>query len=161
MANRVNLKVSNVTHEAVKTEQREGETIDDTLQRVLGLAAPTDDIERGIAAYLDDDQRDQVGEFVSLIRGLGKFNERIEEGGGIAGRDVLRFVAEDSGLTIVSIECSEDGYTVHYRDNEGEMNNVFSTVYDADEVNIEEMKERTRKRVKGALRRWGERNIPQ
>ena len=161
MTSRVNLKVSDVTHEAIKAEQQEDETIDDTLQRVLGLSTTTDDIENGIAAYLDnDDQREQVKELISFIRNLGEFEESTEEGGGTASRDVLRFVAEDSGLTIATMECSEFSYTVKYRNNEGEMDTVFASVDDADKVDIEELKERTRKRVEGALRRWGERSLP-
>lgn len=161
MASRKNLKVSDVTHEAVKAEQREDETMDDTLQRVLGLTATTDDIEHGIAAYLDEDQRDQVEQLVTFVRSLGDFEENLDEGGGPAGRDVLHFVAKESGLTVASVGCSEDGYIVHYRDSGGEMDNVFGTVYDADDVDVEELKERTQERVEGALRRWGERRVPQ
>lgn len=160
MASRVNLKVSDVTHEAIKAEQQEDETIDDTLRRVLGLSTTTDDIENGIAAYLNGDQRDQVKEIISFIRNLSEFEESTEEGGGTASRDVLRFVAEDSGLPIATMECSEYGYVVNYRNSEGEMDTVFSTVNDAGEVDIEEIKEQTRKRVEGALRRWGERSLP-
>ncbi len=158
MANRVNLKVSGVTHEAIKAEQKGDETIDDTLQRVLGLTASINDVEHGIASYLDDNQREQVDELVSLIRDLGGFEETIEEGGGTAGSNVHRFVAEDSGLTIATMECSEDGYIVHYRDKEGDLNNVFSTVYDAEDANMDRIRERVRERVEGALRRWGDRS---
>jgi hypothetical protein len=160
MANRKNLKVSDVTHEAVKAEQKENETIDDTLQRVLGLNASSDDLEQGIAAYLDAKQRDQVKELVAVIRDLGEFDEETEEGGGTGGRDALRFVDKGSGLTVATMECSEEGYIVQYRDNEGEMNNAFGTVFDAEEADMEELKVRTRERVEGALRRWGEASIP-
>lgn len=160
MADRKNLKVSDVTHEAVKAEQKENETIDDTLQRVLGLNASSDDLEQGIAAYLDAKQRDQVEELVAVIRDLGEFDEVTEEGGGTGGRDVLRFVDRGSGLTVATMQCSEEGYVVQYRNNEGEMNNAFGTVFDAEETDMEHLKARTRDRVKGALRRWGESNIP-
>jgi hypothetical protein len=40
------------------------------------------------------------------------------------------------------------------------MNNAFGTVYDAEEADMEELKVRTREHVEGALRRWGEPNIP-
>ena len=161
MANRKNLKVSDVTHEAVKAEQQENETIDDTLQRVLGLNASSNDLERGIAAYLDANQRDQVEELVAVIRDHGEFDEVTEEGGGTGGRDVLRFVDKGSGLTVATMECSEEGYIVQYRDNEGEMNNAFGTVFEAEEADMEDLKARVRERVKGALRRWGEPNIPE
>jgi hypothetical protein len=161
MADRKNLKVSDVTHEAVKAEQQENETIDDALQRVLGLSASSDDLENGIAAYLDAKQRDQVKELVAVIRDLGEFDEVTEEGSGTGGRDVLRFVDKGSGLTVATMECSEEGYIVQYRDNEGEMNNAFGTVFDAEEADMEDLKARTREHVEGALRRWGELNIPQ
>jgi hypothetical protein len=160
MTSRVNLKVSDVTHEAIKAEQQKDETIDDTLQRVLGLSTTPEDIENGIAAYLDSDQREQVKELISFIRNLGEFEESTEEGGGTASRDVLRFVAEDSGLTIATMECSEFSYIVKYRNNDEEMDTVFASVDDADKVDIEDLKEQTRKRVEGALRRWGERSLP-
>lgn len=157
MANRKNLKVSNVTHEAVKAEQQENETIDDTLQRVLGLTPSTDNIQQGIAAYLDDEQRDQVEELVSFIRSLGAFEETIGKDGGTTGGDALSFRSRDSGLIIASVECSKLYYSINYRDSGGTMNSIFE-VYHADKADMDDMKERTRKHVEGALRRWGERD---
>ena len=160
MTNRINLKVSEVTHEAIKAEQQDNETIDDTLRRVLGLTSTVDDIEHGIAAYLTDQKRTQVRELSSFISGLGDFEQTTEQGGGPTAGDVLRFISRDSGLTVAQLECSENGYTVYYRDSEGNMSTVSGGVYDADEVEMKKMKERTRECIEGAERRWGKRNSP-
>jgi len=148
--------VSEVTHEAIKSENREDETIDDTLQRVLGIKPDVDDIERGIAAYLPDELREQVRELVEFINQIEDFETEIEEGGGAAGNDALKFISKDSGLTVAQIECWEDRYLLKYRDHEGELRQEIN-VLNAEDADMEEIKERTERKVKGAFRRWGER----
>lgn len=158
MSDRRNLKVKPVTHEAIKAEQHAGETIDDTLQRVLGVSATPDDIENGIAAYLPPEMQQQICDHVELIREIGDFEENIKEGDGIAGSDALDFVDKDSGLRVARVECGDDpaSYIVRYRDNEGELDNVFGTVYD-DDSDIDHKKNLSRvdRLVQGALNRWG------
>lgn len=156
MADRRNLKVKPVTHEAIKAEQRSEETIDDTLQRVLGIAATPEDIEHGLAAYLPPRQQEQVREHIDLIRSLSEFEERVREGEGLAGGDVMDFVATETGVTVAQVECAADpaNYIIRYRGSEGQLNNAIGTAYAGNDYDHEENLDRVEQFVQGAVNRW-------
>jgi hypothetical protein len=67
---RKNVKISEVTHERLKHEQKEGETMDDTIQRLLGIGTSAEDIGGTVAAYQSDLMRDQVKELKNFISRL-------------------------------------------------------------------------------------------
>ena len=152
---RKNLKVSEVTHQALLAEQEEGESIDDTLRRILGIESDDEDVSRGIAAYLPEEAREQVQVLVDFIETLGDFEKETAEGEGPAGEDVLNFNSPESGITIAQVGCANDWYIVRYRDGEGELSGAFSSVSDPQKVDIDNLKEKTKQLVEGAERRWG------
>jgi hypothetical protein len=152
---RKNLKVSEVTHQALLAEQEEDESIDDTLRRILGVESDDEDVSKGIAAYLPEESREQVQELVDFIEELGDFEKETAEGEGSAGDDVMNFNSPGSGITIAQVGCTNDWYIVRYRDGEGELSRVFSSVSDPQKVDIDNLKEKTKQLVEGANRRWG------
>jgi len=154
MANRVNLKVSEVTHEAITAEKREGESIDDVLRRKLGLKTTTEDIQNDLAAYLPDDLREQAQEAADLIGSVANFQTEVDETGGTANDPALKFKSEDSSLTIAQLECGESGYTVKYRDQHGDLDAVFIQG-ESNDKDFEANNDEIRRRVKGAYRKWG------
>jgi predicted CopG family antitoxin len=157
MVEKKNIKVTTPTYDAIVAEQKEGESMDDTLQRILGLTPDADDVERGIAAYLSDEElRKQVKELVDFINSLEDFGTEVMYGEGNAGDDVLRFFSKGSGVAVAKLECGEFGYTLKYRDNTGDFDTIRATVSDTNDVEMEELKEKVREKVEGAYRRWGE-----
>lgn len=168
MADRVNLKVSEVTHEAIKEEKREGETIDDVLRRKFDLNT-TEDVKNDLAAYLPDYLREQAQEIADFISSLDEFEREVEKA--TVGDHLLKFVSPESGVTIVQMEFSQDDYQVVYRDPNGDFSEVVGWGTDEKEVwttskkpdieidskpqDLDEVKDSIEHRVKGALRKWG------
>lgn len=168
MADRVNLKVSEVTHEAIKEEKREGETIDDVLRRKFDLNT-TEDVKNDLAAYLPDYLREQAQDIADFISTLNDFERGVEEA--TIGDHLLKFISPESGVTIVQMEFSEDDYRVAYRDPNGDFSEVVGWGVDKKEYwttdgepdieidskpqDLDEVKEEIEHRVRGALRKWG------
>jgi hypothetical protein len=155
MVDRKNVKVSEITHQRIKHEQIEGETMDDTLQRILGIASDPEDIDSTVAAYMPDDMRAAVEELAEFIGNMGEFNREYNSDGGSRGNEAIAFRSQSSGIVIAQIECREKQFTVCYRDASEELSPAGAGVVTSNmTIDTEEMKPDIKRRVTGAMRRW-------
>jgi hypothetical protein len=159
---RKNVKVAEVTHERLKDEQREGETLDDTIQRLLGIDTNVEDLSGTVAAYQPEVMRSQVEELQELISSIATFDVEVEDGTGKSNQ--ISFVAPSTGITVANIDCAEQSYEVRYRDNKGEFSLTSAGIVKidqaetlaADDERMQQFKEDIKQKVNGALRRWAE-----
>lgn len=168
MANRVNLKVSELTHESIKAAQREGETIDDTLRRLTGVVSGGVNID-DLAAYLPENLRERANDLVKFIDGLADFDVDVERDAN-DGYDHIRFKSPDTGITIARVRFGEAWLMTDYRNRKGELEEISAFPEDGDDdvglnLNIEddwvEIKEANRRKIEGAYRKWGGAFLPQ
>jgi hypothetical protein len=161
MANRVNLKVSEVTHEALEAEKQEGESFDDTLRRVLGLEPEHVDVD-DLAAYFPEKLRTKAHDLVDIISDLADFEIRVERDAN-DGYDHIRFAAPESGITIAQVRFGEELLMTDYRSRTGDMKKISSVRNAGNKdyglsLNIEddwdEIKKEHKKKIEGAYRKW-------
>ncbi|WP_420182868.1 hypothetical protein ACNO8S_16405 (plasmid) [Haloarcula sp. KBTZ06] len=156
MVDRKNIKVSETTHQRIKHEQQDGETMDDTLQRVLGIASDPEDMESTVAAYMPNHMRNAVDELADYIETLGDFEREYNPDGGQRGSDAIAFRSRSSGIVIAQIECRKAQFTVCYRDATEEMSPTGAgVVTEQMSIDMDEWKSDIKRRVSGAVRRWG------
>ena len=154
---RKNLKISEVTHEYIVNQAHNSETMDETVQRLLGIGSDPDNIEQGMGAYLPDDMRAEVEELHFFIKALGTFETEYETDGGIRGGDAIRFVDGDTGITIAQIEMKEKSYGIQYRDSDGDLTwTDHGEIVRTQSRDLPEVKEAAERAIEGAMRRWGE-----
>jgi len=150
---RKNLKISEVTHEYIVNQARNSETMDETVQRLLGIGSDPDDIEQGIGAYLPEDMRAEVEELHSFIKTIGSFETEYDDDG---GGDAIRFVDDDTGITIAQIAMTEKSYGIQYRDSDGDFRwTDHGKIIRTQNRDLPEVKEATERAIEGAMRRWG------
>jgi hypothetical protein len=162
MVKRVNLKVSELTHEALEAEKQDGESFDDTLRRLLDLEPEHADVD-DLAAYLPEDLRERSHELVNFIDDMAEFEIEVDRDTS-DGYDHIRFTSPESGITIARVKFGEEWLITDYRNRKGEMEEISSFAENNDEdlslgFNIEEewdkIKEEHRKKIEGANRKWG------
>jgi hypothetical protein len=163
MSNRINLKVSEVTHEALKAEKQDGESFDDTLRRILGLQPEHADVD-DLAAYLPDDLRTKAHDLVEFIDELADFKITVERDA-TDGYDHIRFLSPESGITIARVRFSEENLSTDYRNRTGDME-MLSSFADGDDEDLglyfniedewEEIEAEHKKKIEGAYRKWGD-----
>lgn len=151
-------KLSSVTHEYVQNKQTPNETMDETLQRLLGIGSNPDDLTQTVAAYLSDETRADIEEVINHIEGLGPFKKQYTSESGPGGDDLIRFMDPSSGIALGQVKMGENGYTIEYRNADGDMDAVDNGVVPESsnkETDIEELKETTTEAIESARRRWG------
>lgn len=160
---RKSVKIREITYEALVNEQEPHESMDDTVQRLVGLAPDPYDLEGGVAAYLDKQQREEVVTIADYIESCGDLTRRVEENRD-TGHELLVFAAEATGVSIVQLVFGEDSYNVQYRRANEDMVAVEGFGWTDDEVLapngelLDDRKQALDRRVSGAIRRFGTRS---
>jgi len=117
-----------------------------------------------LAAYLDEELRQTVGQIVESIREIDEFDEIVTESG---RREVLEFIAPDSNTLIASIQFDETSFQVKYRNQNGEMkdcgrgygSSTGSLLYGrnsstSNNTDPEDVVNQAQKKVTGSYKRW-------
>ena len=153
-----NIKISELVHEALEYEKRESETFDDVLRRLLGLNDDQDDL----VAYFSPELANIAKDVMKQVKDDGDFETTIETED---ERKHLKFKSLDSGLTIVRLSFTEEALIFYYRGLDGNMMNYGylsegeDGVYwykDSRQHEFDHLLDQFRKRVRGAVKRWGE-----
>jgi hypothetical protein len=156
---RKNVKISEVTHERLKHEQKEGETMDDTIQRLLGIGTSAEDVGGTVAAYQSDLMRDQVKELKNFISSVREFNVEVDD-----ERGEILFKSPNTGITVAKIICRDNYYVIRYLSRTESYRDIGPEVIKDDyakelsdnETQMKQFKQTIREKVEGAYRRWGE-----
>lgn len=151
-----NIKISDVTHEALEHEKREGETFDDTIRRLLDLGIDRENL----LAYFSDDLAKAANDLIEETEANGDYEEALIENG-MERR--LEFKLPDSGVTIARFDVTEDEMRIYYLAMNDEMEKYGFMSEDEDGVywfkysrkhDYDELCEQYQRRVRGATKRW-------
>jgi hypothetical protein len=158
MASKKTLKVSELTYERVHGLKQGNESVDDVLQRELGLTDDRFDIENDLGAYLPAPVREWGSAVAKQIDDVAEFNHQIGRGEGNVNADILRFVLPEENISVAKMEFSENGFIAHYRDNAGEWTKCFGTIFenDTEEKELDRVLDDTTQKVEGAIRKWSD-----
>ena len=151
-----NIKISDVTHEALEHEKKEGETFDDTIRRLLNLGIDRENL----LAYFSDDLAKAANDLIEQTEANGDYEEALVEDG-MERR--LEFKLPDSGVTIARFDVSEDAMRIYYRGMNDDMTNYGHMSENEDGVfwfkhsihhDFDDLHEQYQRRVRGATKRW-------
>ena len=151
-----NIKISDVTHESLEHEKKEGETFDDTIRRLLNLGIN----RQNLLAYFSDDLARAASNLIQQTETNGDYEDAIVENG---MERQLEFKLRDSGVTIARFDITEDVMRIYYRGMNDDMTKYGYMSEDEDGVywykhsrkyNFEDLCDQYQKRVRGATKRW-------
>lgn len=155
MTDTKNVKVSEVVYDKIGAEKKSGETFDDALRRMIGIYPNLDDL----MAYLPEEVREWGKEIVNVIDECGDFDREVERNHvkhGHTNFDSVLFKDKEKEMEIASVDVCEEHFYVRYRNKDGDMEVVVGRVYEnTSEDMFKEIKEETRSKVSGAVRKWG------
>jgi len=143
------VQMSELTREYIKAESRQGETVDETLRRLLEInSTETDRFER-LTAFLSEEKTDQVRQVKEVIEDEIGVEPEYHETKGKSHQPVFLFRAQTNNTPVAEIQTSEDNaYRVKHASKE--QMQTWSGYY-GDCTSRRNWEEDLRRRVRGAL----------
>jgi hypothetical protein len=143
------VQMSQLTREYIEAESRQGETVDETLRRLLEInSTETDRFER-LTAFLSEKKTDQVRQVKEVIEDEIGVEPEYSETRGKSHQPVFLFRAQTNNTPVAKIQTTErDSYVVKHASKE--QMHTWSG-YGNDYTKRRNWEEDLRRRVRGAL----------
>lgn len=155
MAEKTTVQLKQSTRDYLRAESRDGESVDETIQRLLGME-PTETMPfEQLTAYLSDEKTEEVRKAKEAIQDEVDVELDYQMDGGTGGNPVLFFRAETNGVPIAEIETTEQNtYSVRYR-SQADDGMAHIDGFGSGITAFNNWEETLRQRVRGAFTTYG------